>query len=673
VELIIYITGNRNNHLRLTWEEIMRKAIIFTAAFIAVIFMSASATIINVPDDQPAIQAGIDVSFHGDTVRVAPGTYVENIDFSGKYIVVGSWFLDDGDPSYITSTIIDGNQAGSVVTFVNGESSNATITGFTIQNGMATVGGGIYCESSSPTISDNTISGNSASAYGGGICCYISIATISNNTISGNSAVNGGGGIYCNYSNPTIIDNTISGNSADNTGGGIGCYISIPTISNNAISGNSSNSGGGIYCNYDSSPTISGNTISGNSAGMDGGGIRSSDNSNCTVINNTMSGNSAGVYGGSISCWNSSPVITNTIFWAGSAPYGPEIYLGGTSSPVITYCDIQGGWAGEGNIDCDPLFCDSLNGDYTIDRLSCCKGNGENGVNIGAHGVGCWTPMTINIPADFSTIQEGIDASFDGDTVRVAPGGYFENIDFSGKNIVVGSWFLDDGDASYISLTIIDGGAWGSVVSFSNGEDNAIVTGFTIQNGNSGYGAGGGIFCASSNPTISDNTISGNSASSGGAILCSNNSNCAIINNTISGNSAGLYGGGICCWNSSPVITNTIFWGDSAPTGSEIFLDGTSFPVITYCDVQGGWEGDGNIDCDPMFCDPENGNYFLDAASCCVGAGEGGVDIGAFGVGCGESIPTLSEWGMLVMGLLLLAISTAAVVRRKKAILSRAS
>jgi hypothetical protein len=74
-----------------------------------------------------------------------------------------------------------------------------------------------------------------------------------------------------------------------------------------------------------------------------------------------------------------------------------------------------------------------------------------------------------------------------------------------------------------------------------------------------------------------------------------------------------------------------------------------------------------------MFCDPENGNYFLDAASCCVGAGEGGVDIGAFGVGCGESIPTLSEWGMLVMGLLLLAISTAAVVRRKKAILSRAS
>ena len=58
-----------------------------------------------------------------------------------------------------------------------------------------------------------------------------------------------------------------------------------------------------------------------------------------------------------------------------------------------------------------------------------------------------------------------------------------ENIDFSGKNIVVGSWFLDDGDPSHISLTIIDGGAWGSVVSFSNGEDNAIVTGFTIQNG----------------------------------------------------------------------------------------------------------------------------------------------------------------------------------------------
>jgi len=69
-----------------------------------------------------------------------------------------------------------------------------------------------------------------------------------------------------------------------------------------------------------------------------------------------------------------------------------------------------------------------------------------------------------------------------------------------------------------------------------------------------------------------------------------------------------------------------------------------------------------------MFCDPESGDYYLDAASCCVGAGEGGVDIGAFGVGCGEEIPTLSEWGMILLALLLLTAGTVAVIRRRRAV-----
>jgi hypothetical protein len=72
-----------------------------------------------------------------------------------------------------------------------------------------------------------------------------------------------------------------------------------------------------------------------------------------------------------------------------------------------------------------------------------------------------------------------------------------------------------------------------------------------------------------------------------------------------------------------------------------------------------------------MFCDPENGNFYLDAASCCVGEGEGGVDIGAFGVDCGVEIPTLSEWGMIILGLLLLGAGTIAVVRRRKTALAR--
>ncbi len=327
----------------------------------------ASATIINVPDNYPTIQQGINASFNGDTVRVAPGTYVENIDFSGKNIVVGSWFLDDGDPSYISSTIIDGGASGSVVTFENGEDNTAVITGFTIQNGLASRGGGITCSGgSSPEISNNTISGNSATQYGGGIYCDHSSPTISDNTISGNSATTyGGGGIYCHWnSSPTISDNTISGNTADH--------------------------GGGIYYGGNSNPTISNNTISGNTASFHGGGIYCWEHTSPTISNNTISENSAGNRGGGIYCYdNSSPQITNTIYWGDTAPNGPEIYVDGTSAPVITYCDVQGGWAGETNIDCDPQFCDPESGNYYLDAASCCVGAGEGGVDIGAFGVGC--------------------------------------------------------------------------------------------------------------------------------------------------------------------------------------------------------------------------------------------------------------------------------------------
>ena len=64
---------------------------------------------------------------------------------------------------------------------------------------------------------------------------------------------------------------------------------------------------------------------------------------------------------------------------------------------------------------------------------------------------------TINIPADYPTIQEGIDAASPGDTVLVQPGTYVENINYNGQNIVVGSLTLTTGDSAYISQTIIDG------------------------------------------------------------------------------------------------------------------------------------------------------------------------------------------------------------------------
>ncbi|MCP4581508.1 MAG: hypothetical protein GY839_07795, partial [candidate division Zixibacteria bacterium] len=69
-------------------------------------------------------------------------------------------------------------------------------------------------------------------------------------------------------------------------------------------------------------------------------------------------------------------------------------------------------------------------------------------------------------------------------------------------------------------------------------------------------------------------------------------------------------------------------------------------PVFTYCNIQGGYEGEGNIDCLPMFCDSKNGNYHIADVSCCVGAGEGGADIGALGSGCDAIIYMMGDVNM---------------------------
>jgi len=240
----------------------------------------------------------------------------------------------------------------------------------------------------------------------------------------------------------------------------------------------------------------------------------------------------------------------------------------------------------------------------------------------------------INVPDDFLHIQEAIDNSADGDTVLLQPGIYVENLNFNGNNIVLGSLFLITGDVSFISSTIIDGNQSGPVVSFENGEDSAaVITGFTLRHGYSRNG--GGIYCLHSNPVINNNIINGNSAHSGGGIYCYN-SRPTINNNTICDNVAVGYaavGGGIyISLNSFPIIINSIFWGNSATeTGDEIFVYGGS-PEITYYDIEGGWNGEGNIDDDPLFCGLDN--YWLSDISPCVGAGENGKDIGALGVGC---------------------------------------
>lgn len=293
----------------------MKLAIILSAFLL--ISTTAFSRTIYVPDHCSTIQGAIDVCSNGDTVIVRPGTYVEIINFVGKAITVKS---EHG----AAVTVIDGNQAESVVTFENGEQADSVLDGFTITNGDDYEGGGIYCNETSPVITNNTITGNSAT-YGGGIHCWNSSPIISDNTFTGNLAYQGGGGICLRrYSHSTVTNNLIAANTA-NFGGGIECDSSSPTITNNTITGNSAgDSGGGIFC----------------------------------------------VSGGS-------PIVTNTILWNNSATFGREIHIY-SGNPVVTYCDVKGGWYGTGNIDADPLFADIDANDVHLKRISPCRNSGDN-------------------------------------------------------------------------------------------------------------------------------------------------------------------------------------------------------------------------------------------------------------------------------------------------------
>ena len=200
----------------------------------------------------------------------------------------------------------------------------------------------------------------------------------------------------------------------------------------------------------------------------------------------------------------------------------------------------------------------------------------------------------IHVPSDSSTIQTGINGAEDFDTVLVAPGLYYENINFLGKSILVASNFIFDSDTNTIKSTVIDGSQpimpkYGSVVTFNSGEDSlSILNGFTLQNGSATHTEestfGGGIFCTSS-PFILNNRILGNYAHFGAGI-CARGEYCrAKINKNIVIKNTGIVGAGIFGEFSQPQIVENLVQGNQASyRGGGIFCK-LAWPIITGNEV----------------------------------------------------------------------------------------
>jgi predicted outer membrane repeat protein len=315
-----------------------------------VIFYDNYATFgggMHVTGDPPILVTPIltDVTFHANSAVEGGG--MRNFEFSHPIL---------------TNVIFDGNSVtSSGGGMENFHYSNPALTNVIFRNntaGDAGVGGGMYnWVGNIPILMNVTFLENTAH-WGGGMGNYQSNPILRNVVFDTNSASWYGGGMSNEEnSNPSLTDVTFDGNTAESdsqatAAGAMHNRSSSPILRNVTFSDNSANYlGGGMVNELGSSPDLVNVTFSGNSADYGGAMLNRDSNSNPTLTHVTMSQNIALGQGGGLAN-TGTPVITNSILWGNT---GGEIY-NIFGAPVITYSIVQGGHAGTGNLDEDPLI-----------------------------------------------------------------------------------------------------------------------------------------------------------------------------------------------------------------------------------------------------------------------------------------------------------------------------
>lgn len=547
-----------------------------------------------------SIQLALDFCLDGDTVLADRGSYYDHIYIYDKSFTLTSNYPFSHDTLDLDSTIISSDNGMTVMHFDNCD-SQTVISGITVTGADTNGVAGIFCDQSNLLITNNVIKGNSGDSSGG-IYCYEGAPRIVENVIDDNYSYRNGGGISCINSDPLVQSNLISRNSGgsensaalyaensdpvvednlflENLRLGIYCSNSQPSIHGNRIVRNGYGwyRSGGVYLRH-SNAEISGNAI----WRSYGTGIFSIA-SQITLINNTICQNIYSWSGGGIRSDSSEITAINNIVRDNSSPQ----FYNTNGQFSATYCDISGGWEGEGNFDTNPLFVDPLNYNYNVCEQSPCIDAGDPsrtdpdgsrsdvGLYFAEHPI-CEQGSRWFVAVEgsdstgdgsevnpFRTIQFAIDRAYRQDTIIVRPGNYEGDLTVYMKDLVLASNYLISHDTLDISNTIISGDSLTRVVTFEY-VDDATICGFTLQSGfNYDFGHGAGIDCFTSGLKIINNVIryNRNNRCEGGGVYCDNSS--LIIHHNVIKNNTAESGGGIYCYHSESEIVDNYITGNS--------------------------------------------------------------------------------------------------------------
>jgi len=320
----------------------------------------------------------------------------------------------------------------------------------------------------------------------------------------------------------------------------------------------------------DETAILDGFTITGGNANVytnrDGGGLLNEYGtpriSNCTFIKN-----SAQYFGGGIYNYYSSPIIVNCTFMQNSAQdKGGGIY-NYQSSPVLTDCTFIGNSSRQGG----GIYSDDSNATL----INC--------------------TFTQNSAED----KGGAIYSFEN-YPSLNNCTFIENsAEYGGGGMCYHSSDPNMTDCKFIENSARYGGGM-----YNTGSNPTLTNCMFIAN--SGYNYGGGMYNTGSNIILTNCIVTGNWAYSYGGGMSCNSSDLTLTNCTFTGNSA-KNGNTIACNSpgqrrqSDIILTNCILWDD----GNAIWNNDRSTVTIFYSNIQGGWSGEGNIDEDPLFVDPQ--------------------------------------------------------------------